>query len=388
MVDWASELCRDVINISSTEDVMEDVLEKAMRLKLEIILPSPRWQVELAGGRIEGLGLGWMWELKKNRGLSGDPEAQVIAGYQKVLADPTTQYGRLRHKSRLPTILISQAGAQFDISVAVDVEYLLVDHLFSVNLHDGVNLREDIKTMARLATCLQDTSHELHAYYTDLLDNPGGHASPEFLTGLHLPNPELTVPVKLVFLERLSRATSMPVDGNRPSDKAVNARYALFLATLLNDSASKEVVVKFSETYNADAHKTLVEIGLAPALHYSEPITGGLVMTVMDRIYGRTAYQLSLLPNGKTCLLPRFVYDDVETAIFKLHEKTLVFGDLRLPNIMRRHVKVHAMLIDFDWAGPDGVARYPSTKSTGPEWSTDAQACGLMREAHDSWCLK
>ncbi|KAJ7080484.1 hypothetical protein C8R43DRAFT_872508 [Mycena crocata] len=346
-----------------------------------------------------------MWEVKKNRGLSGDPEAQVIAGYQKVLADPTTQvgalphlprrlirprrqYGRLRHKSRLPTILISQAGAQFDISVAVDVEYLLVDHLFSVNLHDGVNLREDVETMARLATCLQDTSHELHAYYTDLLDNPGGHASPEFLTGLHLPNPELTVPIKLVFLERLSRATSMPVDGNRPSDKAANARYALFLATLLNDSASKEVVVKFSETYNADAHKTLAEIGLAPALHYSEPITGGLVMTVMDRIYGRTAYQLSLLPNGETCPLPRFVYDDVERAILKLREKTLVFGDLRLPNIMRRHVKVHAMLIDFDWAGPDGVARYPSTKSTGPEWSTDARACGLMREAHDSWCLK
>ncbi|KAJ7177485.1 hypothetical protein C8R43DRAFT_1193482, partial [Mycena crocata] len=303
------------------------------------------------------------------------------------------QYGRLRQKSRLPTILISQAAAQFDISVAVDVEYLLVDHLFSVNLHDGVNLREDIKTMARLATCLQDTSRELHAYYTDLLDNPGRHASPELLTGLHLPNPGLTSPVELVFLERLSRATSMPVDGNRPADKAANARYALFLATLTNDSAPKEVVVKFSETYNSDAHKTLAKIGLAPALHYSEPIAGGLVMTVMDRIYGRTAYQLSLLPNRETCLLPRFVYDDVERAILKLREKTLVFGDLRLPNIMRppakrRHVEGRAMLIDFDWVGLDGVARYPSTKSRGPEWSTDAKACGLMREAHDSWCLK
>ncbi len=40
---------------------------------------------------------------------------------------------------------------------------------------------------------------------------------------------------------------------------------------------------------------------------------------------------------------------------------TLVFGDLRRPNIMviGSGEKLHAMLVDFDWARPAGAATYP-----------------------------
>ena len=40
-----------------------------------------------------------------------------------------------------------------------------------------------------------------------------------------------------------------------------------------------------------------------------------------------------------------------------LHEKKYVHGDLRKPNIL--NVKGKLQICDFDWAGEEGVARYP-----------------------------
>ena len=49
--------------------------------------------------------------------------------------------------------------------------------------------------------------------------------------------------------------------------------------------------------------------------------------------------------------------EQVEGAIRKLHENRFVFGDLRAPNVLFSKGKV--FLIDFDWAGKIGEARYP-----------------------------
>ncbi|KAI0244944.1 hypothetical protein BJV78DRAFT_1098897, partial [Lactifluus subvellereus] len=49
----------------------------------------------------------------------------------------------------------------------------------------------------------------------------------------------------------------------------------------------------------------------------------------------------------------------VKQAIRLLHSRKLVFGDLRLPNILVKDESV--MFVDFDWCGKAGEARYPIT---------------------------
>jgi hypothetical protein len=61
-----------------------------------------------------------------------------------------------------------------------------------------------------------------------------------------------------------------------------------------------------------------------------------------------------------------------------LHEHGLVFGGLRRPNVMiferkttiERRGTIRGMLVDSDWAGKVGEARYPP--------KVMLQSCGLM----------
>jgi serine/threonine protein kinase len=206
----------------------------------------------------------------------------------------------------------------------------------------------------------------------------------------------------------------------------VNTRHAVFVALGggIGGIPPEKVVVKFTKRYNTAAHTKLAALGLAPKLYYHAAVRGGLFMVVMEKVVGSTAFRwLSL--NGTT-RLPLSVYTDVEAAVKELHEVDLVFGDLRLPNIMIRVEEqdgngnggkaqggdvdtippngqgsantgsrskadsdsgVRALLIDFDWVAKDGVGRYPATISTSQEFSPAVDPYGLMHKAHDLYCL-
>ena len=68
-----------------------------------------------------------------------------------------------------------------------------------------------------------------------------------------------------------------------------------------------------------------------------------------------------------------------------LHNKDIVFGDLRDPNILYVDSDDSAVLIDLDWAGTDGVSRYPATLNPGNAWAEDVFPYAIMRKAHDVW---
>jgi len=56
---------------------------------------------------------------------------------------------------------------------------------------------------------------------------------------------------------------------------------------------------------------------------------GGLGMVIMDFVEGTTAHDLYA-----DTQLPDAVYNQVKEAIDILHAKSIVFGDLQLPNII------------------------------------------------------
>lgn len=152
----------------------------------------------------------------------------------------------------------------------------------------------------------------------------------------------------------------------------------LYIATL--DGTGKEAVVKFTARYNEKAHRILASAGFAPKLHFCGLVVSGLYMVVMDRVDGKSLWQLQI---DKTPV-PTVVLEHVRQAI-SLHKQNIVFGDLREPNILYDASKGCTWIVDFDWPGVDGVSRYPATLNSTNPWQEEVSPYGIMRKAHDLW---
>jgi len=147
-----------------------------------------------------------------------------------------------------------------------------------------------------------------------------------------------------------------------------------------------------------EAHEHLAKAGMAPRLLYYGTLDGEndvrdgtscaegtiqyglyigpLRMVVMDRI----------TQVAKRNAWPKGAWEQVRNAIDALHEKNLVFGDLREPNVLFSGGKV--FLIDFDWAGKEGEARYPRRLLSQGKWPAELRKLGgqLITYDHD-FCM-
>ena len=150
----------------------------------------------------------------------------------------------------------------------------------------------------------------------------------------------------------------------------------------------QDIVVKFVDRYGQRAHQILADEDLAPKLLYcgsphfdeDEPSYQSISMVVMEYIDGDT---LSVAKKNKMSEeSAETVRSTVRRALELLHSHGLVFGDLRAPNIMiTKNGKVK--LIDFNWAGEGGQAKYPSLISSEIAWPEGVKALAVMRREHD-----
>ena len=106
----------------------------------------------------------------------------------------------------------------------------------------------------------------------------------------------------------------------------------------------------------------------------------------MDYVAGRTAAELGEVPES--------VRDAVRRALEILHGQGLVHGDIRLPNVIiedcddegtedEESIGAHTRIVDFDWAGHEGVVRYPHDLSQG-QWVEGVEDYALIRASHDN----
>jgi hypothetical protein len=162
------------------------------------------------------------------------------------------------------------------------------------------------------------------------------------------------------------------LDEDRPESLSYKARL---------DDGQQLVVVKFVSTYHAQAHRILAEQQLAPTLLYAsmedELMYGGRCMVVMKFIDGSSTSNLS---NTELNL--------IKQAIELLHSHNLVFGDLRRRNILTRDERVS--IVDFDWCGQDGKARYPASLNHVAElgWPEEVKPDSIMLKDHDLFMLR
>ena len=151
--------------------------------------------------------------------------------------------------------------------------------------------------------------------------------------------------------------------------------------------SAQDIVVKFVERYSESAHHTLAEANLAPRLLHYGPLQwspqrpgGSLYMVAMEYIDGDTLASAKSTMNED---MVKRVKSDLKRALTLLHEKDLVFGDLRPPNVMITKEGKRVKLIDFDWAGVAGQVEYPHLLSPAVTWPKGVQTLDPIKKEHD-----
>lgn len=168
---------------------------------------------------------------------------------------------------------------------------------------------------------------------------------------------------------------------------------AIFLATTETEDGQEsrqEIVVKFVQRYNAQAHCLLAIAGRAPELIYcskedpNPPALSGLIMVVMGYIDGQTAHQ-----QYGNQQLPQPIFDQIEEALGILHAKNIVFADLHHPNIMITKDGC-VLLVDFNWCGvhEEDTLNDARNITNRINWHPDVKRGGGMAKEHDIFRLK
>ena len=146
--------------------------------------------------------------------------------------------------------------------------------------------------------------------------------------------------------------------------------------TARTGGSSVDVVVKFAFSYGEEGHRLLAARGDAPKLHYCKYESNvGMWVIVME-------FLVSLSPSVGSRLTPA-QSRSLKAALDALHQKDLVFGDLREPNIIITQDKLK--LLDLDWCAKKGVGRYPATINLSGEiqWHPEVYSGQVVKPEHD-----
>jgi serine/threonine protein kinase len=293
------------------------------------------------------------------------------------------QYSELCLKSNLPVVLLSMAGDRLDVSTAIFTDAVYADKLLSVDLRLGTRCNENVLRVARIFTAINNCTERLRGRYKNLWRLPKMVSSVMYPSPTADP-PNSTIP-PLEFFAKLNRVDGTPLT----EFNETNRRHGIYLARMrdaasTDDASTKVVLVKFTEQYNDVAHRLLAshDPPLAPTLYHCVRVIGGLHMVVME--YMPNAKMLPLcFPQNHVSPLPdaKAVERDLNKALSLLHEKNLVFGDLRPQNILYSLEGNRTFLVDFDWVGKHEEDRYPPCLNTNLDLGV--RKWQIMEQSHD-----
>ena len=129
--------------------------------------------------------------------------------------------------------------------------------------------------------------------------------------------------------------------------------------------------------YSEEAHRALADVGLAPLLHGTARVPGApsaIIMEYLDPSSGWTTLQAYVETHREIKVDTR--HPALVELLKTMREKKVVHGDLRPNNIMCRvrpeggteGRELEIKVVDFDWAGKLGSARYPAIMNPAIKW--------------------
>ncbi|KAM5531120.1 hypothetical protein V8D89_015234 [Ganoderma adspersum] len=151
--------------------------------------------------------------------------------------------------------------------------------------------------------------------------------------------------------------------------KEFNTHRALFTGTVQRkgESLRKRVYVKFVTSYDKEAHSYLAshDPPLAPQIVFYGEVVSRITMIVMEDLDAIPIHSQSVLENLR---LRSLIQPKTEEALNFLHAGGFVHGDIRSPNLLMDPATGCVYIIDFDWAGKQGLARYPTNLNPKVKW--------------------
>ncbi|KAF8468174.1 hypothetical protein BDZ91DRAFT_848037 [Kalaharituber pfeilii] len=312
-------------------------------------------------------------EAKREIGSTGsDPYLQAALYYQKFLDDPAAA----TPGSVLPCFHIFYFGLFLGFAGSVITDKIHMDIL--VPILPLCWHPHDIRMRTMAAQCFgafKKAVEKLENYYKNELPAIEGRPM----------QPDQAFPYKCDYQSLENKATVRFKYKDQPIPKKL-----LFLAEA--DNGSKKCI-KFTRRYSKDAHLSCASQGYAPALRGFEALPGEWYMVVMDMadidVYKpysiRNTTSSSANFPSVAALRPK-----VEEVIKHLHRNGLVHGDVRDSNLLvRTDDEVGCMLVDFDWAGKEGEARYPINVNRSDIRQPDEVRDGLpIKKEHDLEMIK
>ena len=275
---------------------------------------------------------------------------------------------RFRKATACPTFLIANAGPWLAVLGFALTDCVIVQRLTDfiwVGIDSALS-RSHVNRVARIFYALKTSLDKLRSYY----DNIGpGKLLPRYFPSITTYPHENGQHVQFEYLGYME-----------------NGFDCVTLRAQTITEPAQLIVVKFVEQYSERAHRILADQGLAPRLLYhgrlcsdSKPsyTYNSLSMVVMEYIDGDTFDKSKL---NKSMI--ETVRLELRRALNLLHDKELVFGDLRPPNVMITKDK-KVKLIDFDWAGEAGQVEYPHLLSSAVEWPKGVQTLDPIKKEHD-----
>ena len=169
------------------------------------------------------------------------------------------------------------------------------------------------------------------------------------------------------------------------------------------DASPVPVYIKFVRKYGVAAHEHLAKARFALELRWYGKVYGGPMMVIMDEVEGLTIDEILAqrdeIPEGEEApkvedLVTKKDLDSLHEAVAAMRAGGFLHGDLRPPNVVLQEQpdgSRKAYIIDFDWAGADGEARYPRNVVLNPHirWPRDALTMPgtLITAADDDWMV-
>jgi len=291
--------------------------------------------------------------------------------------------------------LVGIAGPHLAVSGAVFAETFisqrLTDYIHLGPLPTvGERFPQDNSTrrIAQVLRALREATKELENHYSGLEFKPPPipkpHSSTNLDTSRGLPIPSNPIPLYVVppsFQSYGVEGKQYVVSYERRLAPSFPVK-AVFKGTVTceEDGGKSQVVIKFTPKYCEDAHRKIAEAQLAPSLQYCKYVESvGMYVVVMGFEDGKPA-EKPLTDEEHT--------KQLRTAMKTLHDEDYVHGDLRGPNVL---ITANGLkIIDFDWCGKAGTARYPSHITLAPdlEWHDGVEPGGLITKEHDQHMLE
>ncbi|CAG8675995.1 3581_t:CDS:2, partial [Racocetra fulgida] len=145
------------------------------------------------------------------------------------------------------------------------------------------------------------------------------------------------------------------------------------------------IIIKYTQTYNVNAHKICAEKQLAPRILFaSNKVIDGWWVIIMESVEELSLYHAQLTNENYMTVM-----QDIKQAIKLLHDNELVFANLCSTNILVYKVEMNtrAMLFGFDWCGEHAIGRYPFLISSTVKWHHGVKAYALLDKTHDLFWL-